>query len=379
MERLNVVICGAGVAGIEGLLRLRRLAGDLVELTLISPDEAFCHRALAVLEPFGAAAARRYPVQRIAADTQAIWIKDRVASVDTDACQVHTEGGAAVAYDALLLAIGARESSPFEYAQVFSGRDGGESFSEIVHGIERDRIKSVAFVLPDGPTWPLPLYELALMTASRAGALGTDVELAFITPEVTPLNAFGPRADEAMLRLLAEAGIELHTGVRAQVRAPGEIQLRGRRLKVDRIVTLPMVSPYEVPGIPSGTRWFAPIDPRCRVQDVAGHVFAAGDVTDLLIKHGGVGAQQADTAAAGIAYLAGATDHPPAPLEPVIRGMLLTGDRPLYLAAQLTTTRGIHSQIFAKPPWPAGEKVVAEELGRYLARLDSEALQAGAR
>jgi sulfide:quinone oxidoreductase len=379
MERLNVVICGAGVAGVEALLRLRSLAGDHVELTLISPEDDFRYRPLAVLEPFVEAGVRRYPVQRITADAEAIWIKDRLASVDTDACEVRTASGVALSYDALLLAIGARESSPFEYAQVFSDRDGWQSFGEIVHGIDRGRIASVAFVLPDGPAWPLPLYELALMTASRAGLMGAEVKLAFVTPEVTPLNAFGPQADEAMLRLLAEAGIELHTGVRAQVTAPDELVLRGTQMRVDRIVTLPTVSPYELPGIPSGTRWFVPIDPRCRVQDVAGHVFAAGDVTDLLVKHGGVGAQQADTAAAGIAYLAGATEHPPAPLEPVIRGTLLTGERPLYLAARLTTSRGIHSQVFDRPPWPANQKIVAEELGPYLARLDSEVLAAGAR
>jgi sulfide:quinone oxidoreductase len=379
MERLNVVICGGGVAGVEALLRLRRLAGDHVDVTLVSPDEEFRNRPMAVLEPFAGAGLPRYPVQRIAADAEAIWIKDRVVSVDADACTVRTGGGAAVAYDALLLAIGARESSPFEHAQVFDGRDGGRGFSEIARGIEDGHIGSVAFVFPDGPTWPLPLYELALITASRAGVVGAKVKLAFVTPEVTPLNVLGPQADEAMVRLMGEAGIELHTGVRAQVPSPGEIQLRGTRLTVDRIVTLPAVSPYELPGIPSGTRWFAPIDPCCRVQEIAGHVFAAGDVTDLLVKHGSVGAQQADTAAAGIAYLAGATERPPAPLEPVIRATLLTGDRPLYLAATLTTTRGIHSRIYDQPPWPAGQKIVAEELGPYLARLDSEVLPAGAR
>ena len=369
-----MVICGGGVAGLEALLRLRRLAGDLVELTLLSPDDDLCYGPLAVLEPFDAGGVRRYPVERIAADTGATWIKDRVASVDTQACEVLTDRGATVPYEALLLAIGARTSPPFAHAHVFSGRTGGHSFSEIVHGIELGLVKSVAFVMPDGPTWPLPLYELALMSASRADAIGAEVALAFITPEVTPLNAFGPQADEAMIRVLAKAGIELHSGVRAQVRGPGEILLRGARLNVDRIVTLPTVSPHELPGIPSGTRWFAPTDPCCRVLDVSGHVFAAGDVTDLLVKHGGVGAQQADTAAAGIAYLAGATERPPAPLEPVIRGTLLTGDRPLYLAARLTTTRGIHSQLFDRPPWPPGQKIVAEELGPYLAKLDSEVL-----
>ncbi len=37
-ERFHAVICGAGIAGIEGLLRMRRLAGDQVDITLLSPN-----------------------------------------------------------------------------------------------------------------------------------------------------------------------------------------------------------------------------------------------------------------------------------------------------------------------------------------------------
>jgi sulfide:quinone oxidoreductase len=107
------------------------------------------------------------------------------------------------------------------------------------------------------------------------------------------------------------------------------------------------------------------VDEFCRVRDTDGHIFAAGDATDLPVKQGGVGAQQADTAAAGIAHLAGAAEAPK-PLRPVIRGMLLTGRDPLYLAAHLIAGRGWLAQILDKPPWPADEKVVAEELGPYL-------------
>ena len=39
------------------------------------------------------------------------------------------------------------------------------------------------------------------------------------------------------------------------------------------------------------------------------HVFAAGDAADFPVKQGGIGTQQADVAAAGIAALAG--DHEP--------------------------------------------------------------------
>ena len=38
-------------------------------------------------------------------------------------------------------------------------------------------------VVPAGATWPLPVYELALMTAERAFDMCADVELTLVTPE----------------------------------------------------------------------------------------------------------------------------------------------------------------------------------------------------
>ena len=96
-----------------------------------------------------------------------------------------------------------------------------------------------------------------------------------------------------------------------------------------------------------------------------GRVFAAGDATDFIVKHGGIGAQQADLAAAGIAHLAGVGERPPS-LQPLIRGKLSTGNDPLYIAAHVTDGLGWRSEVYEQPPWPDDEKIVAEELRRYL-------------
>ncbi len=369
MAGLNAMICGGGIAGIEGLLRLRRLAGDRVQLTLVSPEEEFVCRPLAVREPFVLAGVRRYPLERIASDTGAKWIKDRLVRVDADACTVHTQGGRELSYDALLLAVGARESSPYEHAHVFTDHDPDQSFRGIVRDIEMGYASSVAFVLPEGPVWPVPLYELALMTAERAHSMSLDAQITLITPDGRPLKAFGQAAGDAIVCLLREAGIKLHTGVVARVPTPRLVTFGETRLEVDRIVTLPRVTGPAVPGLPAGTGWFVPVDERCLVKETNGRVFAAGDATDFPVKHGGIGAQQADTAAAGIAHLAGVGERPP-PLDPVIRGVLLGGDRRLYLAAHVIAGLGWRSEVYEQPPWPAEEKVVAEELGPYLGNLD---------
>ena len=57
--------------------------------------------------------------------------------------------------------------------------------------------------------------------------------------------------------------------------------------------------------------------------------------------------------------------------NPVIRGKLLTGAAPIYMTARPTGAESFASEVFDEPPWPAEAKVIAEELGPYLAGLDA--------
>ena len=58
--------------------------------------------------------------------------------------------------------------------------------------------------MPAGSTWPLPLYELALMLAERAYEMGAEVELHLVTPEAAPLEIFGAEASREVAALLAD-------------------------------------------------------------------------------------------------------------------------------------------------------------------------------
>jgi hypothetical protein len=84
-----------------------------------------------------------------------------------------------------------------------------------------------------------------------------------------------------------------------------------------------------------------------------------------------VSAPDGRSAAADIARLAGA-DAETKPFWPLIQGKLLSGDDPLYVSARVVGAQGFQSEIHEKPPWPEDEKVVAAELGPYLATLDSQ-------
>lgn len=368
MKRFRVVICGAGIAGIEGLLRLRRLAGDHLDIVLLSPGGFLDYRPLAVTEPFGSEQMRRFPVDRIAADTGATWLQDSLGWVDRSAQRVYTSSGEAFDYDALLLAVGGKPCPTSPFMDAFNSRHGAGMFREILNGIDAGRVTSLAFVVPEEPSWPLPLYELAFLTADRAATKAQGVELNFVTPAPAPLAVFGTVVSDRITELLRSAHIQLHCGTSADMPARRRLQLArsGIELHPQRTVSLQRITGPDVPGIPGDARRrFLEIDQHCRVRRAGGRIFAAGDATSTSVKHGGLGAQQADTAAAGIAHLAGCA--PAArPLYPVLRAALRTGDDCLYLTADLIAGHGWNARIVEEASWDAEHKIDAAELGQYL-------------
>jgi sulfide:quinone oxidoreductase len=374
MSDFRVVICGGGIAAVEGLLRLRRLAGDSVKIELVAPNDELVYRPMAVREPFAFGPPRRYPLRRIARDCDADWTQDSLAWVDPDAQVVHTGEGRRVEYDALLIAIGARQVEAYEHVATFRDAEADASFHGIVQDVEGGYSRRLAFIQPVGPVWPLPLYELALMTAERAESMDIrNLELALVTPEPRPLAVFGSAVSEVVTNRLARAGIKVYCNSLAKVPAPGRLLIEPQdvELQDQRIITMPRVAGPAVRGLPgAGAHGFLPIDKHCSVPGTGGRVFAAGDVADYPIKHGGLGAQMADTAAAAIAVLSGAQTKAPA-FTPVIRGKLLTGRDAVFMSAHPVSSASFESEVFDSPPWPSDEKVVAKELGPYLAGLDA--------
>ena len=107
-SRARVAIAGGGVAALEAALALRALAGDRVRLTLISPNATFFYRPAATVETVRGGPAHAYDLRAIAADLGAAYHQAGLEAVAPQQHWVRLANGARLAYDALILALGAR-------------------------------------------------------------------------------------------------------------------------------------------------------------------------------------------------------------------------------------------------------------------------------
>jgi len=371
-DKLRVVIVGGGVAALESVLALAELARELIDVTVIAPNCKFVYRPMVVREPFADGAARRYPLAPILDDAGATLLAGELGWIDPSSRTIHTTDDQAIEYDALVLALGARIVPRYEHALTIDDRDLDETMHGVIQDVEGGYIERLAFVSPGRMAWPLPLYELALMTAGRASDMGIELQTTLVTPEAAPLAIFGKAASTAVAALLARANVEAIYSASAEVPSAREVVINpgDRHLEVDRVIALPELAGPAIRGIPLGEHGFIRVDPYGRVPGVP-CVYAAGDATDFPIKQGGVGSQQADVLAQSIAAQAGAAVTPER-FDPMIHAKLLTDREPAYLTAHLTAARGFSSEVSDTPTWSPPSKIAARYLAPYLAKLDRE-------
>jgi sulfide:quinone oxidoreductase len=292
--------------------------------------------------------------------------------VEADRRCVVTRDGVEIPFDFLILAVGARFDREWRSDGVLTYHDGDDApaYRLLLDQINHGRVSSIAFVKPGGASWPLPLYDLALLTATRERA---GVQLSLITPEPKPLGIFGEAASAAVRGLLEDSGVVLYSESYA---VPGhgglvEIAPGDRSIRVDRVVTVPRLVGPRLRGIACEHDGFIHTDAHGRVSGLDG-VFAAGDATTFPIKQGGLAAQQADAVAETIAALVGANVDPQ-PFRPVLRGVLLTGAAPRYLRRALTGAGQDDSVISEQPLWWPPDKIAGRYLARYLSRQVGDA------
>jgi sulfide:quinone oxidoreductase len=322
------------------------------------------YRPLAVTEPFRVGETRRFPLAPLVDAAGAILSPGRVAAVDPERQVVATEDGVERPYDALLIALGARPREVVPGALTFSGPESTSALAGVLEQTLAGEFRRIVFAVPGGVAWPLPLYELALLTRSFLVDRGaTGVEVVLVTPEERPLALFGSQASDAIAELLTGRGITCYLQTTPVRFAEGVLRAApDEALEAGRVVALPRLEGPRLAGLACDADGFLPFDAYCRVGSEP-DVYAAGDATQFPLKQGGIAAQQADVAATDIARRAGSTLEPPR-FKPVLRGLLLTGMTARFLRAEPGTAQ---SAVDTEALWWPPAKIVGRHLAPFLA------------
>src|SRR4249919_718930 len=128
MGTTRVLIAGGGIAAVETLLGLHALAGERVEIVLLSDSPELVNRPSSVTQPFGRTTPRRVDLARIAADCGARLRHGSLDGVDLECNEVQTRGHERIGYDVLVVAIGARVHDPLPGALSFRGPESAPEF-----------------------------------------------------------------------------------------------------------------------------------------------------------------------------------------------------------------------------------------------------------
>jgi sulfide:quinone oxidoreductase len=367
--RPRVVIAGGGVAAIEALLALRHVVGEQVSVTLVAPERSFVHRPLSVAGPFGLGGPAPIDLAELARDHGAELVQGTLDAVDPKHHTVVLGNGAELAYGVLVAAVGAVPKPGVPGAVTFSGPGQTADVAAVLDHVEQGEARRLVFAVPGGATWSLPIYELAMMTAADLRARGVvSVTLGIVTPEPEPLQLFGEAAGAAIREMLDARGISLWTRTRPLELRGGLLHVEpGPPLRADAVISVPRLEGPAIAGLPADSRGFIPVDAHGRVTE---GVYAAGDATTFPVKQGGLATQQADAVAEAVAADLGLVPDP-APFQPVLRGLLLTGGAPLYLRAELgggkePLARKLHGQVSGRALWWPPGKVAGRYLAPYL-------------
>ena len=375
-ERPRVLIAGGGIAGLEAALALRDLAPEETDVALVAPEPDFVLKPLVVEEPFTHQPPERHELEPLLEEIGARYVRGALYRLDPEAHVLRLGSGADLSYDVLVVCVGGRARPAYRNAETFWSTTGDLPVDRLIHEARHSQGCTLALVVPPGTSWPLPLYELALLARRRSEELGLDeLRLRLLTPEHRPLLIFGSRASDAVAALLAARRISVETDSSVIEDEGGELHVvpSGAPVRAGVVLSLPLIEGPRVSGLPADPHGFTPVDEFGRVEGVA-DVYAAGDGTDFPVKQGGLATQQADAAAEHIAARLGARLDP-SPFRPHLRGQLITGAESLHMAHELS---GGHGEGMASldylwwPPQKVAGRYLSAWLGHEAPRADLE-------
>ena len=378
---VRVLIAGGRFAALEAMLALREFAPEAVQVDVLSSRRWFVVTPTATGELFRAVPRARWPLGELVARAGARLVPGMLGEVDARRRRIITSEARTLEYDYAIVAVGARAEAWLDAPGItFSGPGDvprmGRMLDELAARAGTGEPVRVAFVVPPGPGWVIPAYELALMARhylDEHGAAAAGVLL--VTSEDAPLGIFGDPATRMISDALDAAGIELHTGAITRGWADGVLEIvPDRAVAADVVIAMPVLRGPRVTGLAQTQAGFVAADRHGRVRG-APRVFVAGDAGPFPVKQGGLACQQADRVAAVICAELGITT-PEIPPTPVLRGLVWSADLDRFLRRDLAGGRDeSHGTASAASAlwWPPG-KVAGRYLAPYLEQMTAHEL-----
>jgi sulfide:quinone oxidoreductase len=348
---LRTLIVGGGLAAFEAAFALRALAADLVDIELLTPELRLYYRPQAVIEAVGGEPAPSAEISGLAEALGAQLTFGELASVSPDTHVARTSHGMRIGYDAIVIACGASPRAVLHDALTFRGPADADHVALLLRDLPHGEIRRIVIAVPTCRTWPLPPYELAFGLRQQS-----DVPITLRTIEHAPAEILGRAGSGYLASLLATRDVEVVTDVEIfDDPGPGEVVLAVPELRAGRIY-----------GVPTDEDGFIPVNRHAAVQGLD-RVFAAGDCTSGLVKHGSLAAAQADAAAEFIAARAGANVDP-RPYAQQLCAAVFCGGHTLYVQRDLDNWVS-DGELSLDPLWSPPAKIAARYLSRALVQL----------
>jgi sulfide:quinone oxidoreductase len=292
----TVVVLGGGIGGVVAARRLRSRVGSEHRIVVIdrSPSHLFQSSLLWLMDGSRREDQIRRPLGRLSRYGIEL-VHDEVVRIDLDRRLVGTRVGAELAFDYLVVALGARTAPESvegfsEMAHDLYSPEGCREIRDALEGFEGGKVgvlvTSMPFKCPAAP------YEAAFLVESRLRRRGVRdrTEIHLYTPEHQPMPVAEAALGRSIVELLRARGVHYHPlftfeGLRPATREI--VAADGRSERVDLLIAVPPHQPPEVvrsSGLAGVSGWIH-VDPATLRTGHEG-VFAIGDVTSIRLPSG---------------------------------------------------------------------------------------------
>jgi sulfide:quinone oxidoreductase len=217
-----------------------------------------------------------------------------VTGIDVDKRRVETTAGG-LSYDRLVVALGAQlapdaVSGFTDAAHNFYEVGGAITGHEALHGLSSGRVAILVSRMPY--KCPAAPWEAALLSEGllRRRGVRDRCSIDVYTPEPLPMPVAGPAMGQAVVNLLAQRGIGVHTGHQLDRVDAGKrsvVFADGSEAAYDVLLGIPahQAPPVIAESSLAGPTGFVPVDPRTLATSAEG-VYAIGDVASTPIAGG---------------------------------------------------------------------------------------------